>query len=274
MDFSKLDFQIGKDFSDKVRSLLGSHVTPGGKSKELVFHLLVSFSRNRFRLTGDSVGICLQAVLGGEASAFEVFHLDDQIFRFSVCSKQVGLMVLGLNPIACEWFKLGFFLLTDSGLKKALVFAKLDSGPSFSWESSRSKGVAKKSFAQIASARNHPLIGANCTPLVPQKSSRSVFDRLRFPRRSVFDRLRFANSSKQFESGSSQKATSVLGSSGPPSSKPDTVTCFGYYGKRAPASNHLQDAGSKPVICWHYHQRGHIKRSVNLSRGCLGFSSL
>jgi hypothetical protein len=117
--------------------------------------------------------------------AFEVYHLDDQIFRFSVCSKQVGLMVLRLNSFVCEWFKLGFFLLNDSSFKKALVFAKLDSGPSFSWESSRSKGVAKKSFAQIASARNHPLTGANCTPLGPQKSSRSVFDRLQFPRFST-----------------------------------------------------------------------------------------
>jgi hypothetical protein len=140
-------------------------------------------------------------------------------------------MVLRLNSFACEWFKLGFVLLNDFGFKKALVFAKLDSGPSFSWESSRSKGVAKKSFAQVASARYHPLTGANCTPLGPQKSSRLVFDRLHFPRRSVFDRLSFANSSKQFESGSSQKAASVLGSNGPPSTKPDTVTGLGYYGK-------------------------------------------
>jgi hypothetical protein len=198
MDFSKFNFQIGKDFSAKVRSLIGSQVPPSGDPAGLVFHLLVSFSRNRFRLTEDSVDTCLKSVLGGNSSDdFEVFHLEEQIFRFAVSSKQVGLMVIKLNSVACDWFKLGFFLLNDGGFKKALAFAKSDSGPSYPWKVSDSRSSRNRPFAHVASTSIHPLSGANCTPLGPlnrfrpdhpsaQRSSRSVFSRLQFPRQSVF----------------------------------------------------------------------------------------
>jgi hypothetical protein len=268
MDFSKLDFRIGKDFSSKVLETLGSQVSAHGKPAGQVFHLLVSFSRNRFRLTEDSVGICLQSILGGTAEDFDPFLLEDQIFRFAVASKQVGFMILELVSFSCEWFKLGFFLLNDGGFHKALAFAKSDSGPSYSWERS---GFMKlhHSYAQAASSSSHPLTGANCIPLGPRErrhhssiekaKSSSVFDRLHFPRRSLFDRIQFqssGNCKNNFESEKGQRATSAPGLGGPAFSRPDTVAGFHNYGAKVSSPNHLRSPGSNIFRCWFCNQTG------------------
>lgn len=134
MDFSKLNFQIGKDFSSKVHKLFGLPINSAGKPAGNSFLLLVSFSRKRFRLSDDSVVICLQSVLEGIAKDFAVFQLEEQIFRIAVSFKQVGFLTLNLNDVACEFFKLHFFLCNDLGFWKALLFAISNSGPSFPWE--------------------------------------------------------------------------------------------------------------------------------------------
>jgi hypothetical protein len=139
MDFSRFDFSKGKAFSAKVAGALGSKVCSSDVPLDCGFFLLVSFSRNRFRLTEESVNICLQSILGGQASDFRPFLMEDQIFKFSVSSKKVAFMVLALSPVVEDLFKLAFFLCNDSGFNLALRFAKADSGPSFSWEPVRKK---------------------------------------------------------------------------------------------------------------------------------------
>jgi hypothetical protein len=167
MDLSRLDFSKGKDFSSKVAGALGSKVCNTDVPLDCGFFLLVSFSRNRFRLTEESVSICLQSVLGGQASDFRPFLMEDQIFKFSVSSKSVAFMVLALSPVAEDLFKLAFFLCNDSGFHHALRFAKIDSGPSFSWEPARKKKSevsSKRSlsahFVHLKSPRPSQLIGA------------------------------------------------------------------------------------------------------------------
>jgi hypothetical protein len=125
MELPLLDQQFGRDFSAKVRNLFGVPVSHGGSS----FYLLVSFSRFRFRLSPESVEHCLVSILGGTSKNFAAFQLEDQIFRFSVSSKQVGFLVLRLESFACDSFKLAFHLFNDSGLIAARVFTKSDSGP-------------------------------------------------------------------------------------------------------------------------------------------------
>nr|TKW15585.1 hypothetical protein SEVIR_5G247400v2 [Setaria viridis] len=115
MDFSKLNFQIGKDFSSKVHKLFGLPINSAGKPAGNGFLLLVSFSRKRSRLSDDSVVICLQSVLEGIAKDFAVFQLEEQIFRIAVSFKQVGFLTLNLNDVAREFFKLHFFLCNDLG---------------------------------------------------------------------------------------------------------------------------------------------------------------
>jgi hypothetical protein len=139
MDFSRFDFSKGKVFSAKVAGALGSKVCSSDVPLDCGFFLLVSFSRNRFRLTEESVSICLQSILGGQASDFRPFLMEDQIFKFSVSSKKAAFMVLALSPVVEDMFKLAFFLCNDSGFNLALRFAKIDSGPSFSWEPVRKK---------------------------------------------------------------------------------------------------------------------------------------
>jgi hypothetical protein len=92
MDLSKLNFDMGKVFSSKVLNSLGVQVSPSVQTGR-VFFLLVSFSRNRFRLSEESFGFCLQSVLGGSALDFAVLQLEEQIFRFYVTSNHVSFMV-------------------------------------------------------------------------------------------------------------------------------------------------------------------------------------
>jgi hypothetical protein len=166
MDLSKLDFNKGMAFSSKVAGALGSKVCNSGMPLDCGFFLLVSFSRNRFRLTEELVSICLQSVLGGQASDFEPFLMEEQIFQFSISSKNVAFMVLALSPVAEDLFKLAFFLYNDSGFHHALRFAKIDSGPSFSWELARKKKSAVSSrrssnahFGLLRSSRSSQLNG-------------------------------------------------------------------------------------------------------------------
>lgn len=66
MDFSKFNYELGKAFSQSVLSTLGSQVNFDGKLAGQGFHLLASFSRNRFRLSEESVNTCLLSVLGAK----------------------------------------------------------------------------------------------------------------------------------------------------------------------------------------------------------------
>lgn len=178
MDFSKFDFALGKAFSKKVFDLCKFNVNSDGTPASEGFSLLVSFSRNRFRLTEDSsVNICLQSVLGGKAHLFKAEQMEDQIFKLKVSSHHVGFLIYELGSLPCEWFNLAFFLYNDGGFHKALSFAKKDSSPSFTWESPKSRS-SKGSYA-YAVKNNHvavhndrpfnqsfpPLSGANAVSI-------------------------------------------------------------------------------------------------------------
>lgn len=66
---------------------------------------------------------------GGKAHLFLVEQLEDQIFKFSVSSRNVGFMVINQSSVICELFGLSFFLLNDIVFSKALKFAKKVQGP-------------------------------------------------------------------------------------------------------------------------------------------------
>jgi hypothetical protein len=290
MDTSKLNFDIGKVFSSKVFDVLGSWVTPNGKPAGRDFFLLVSFSRNRFRLTEDSVGLCLQSVLGGNAFDFNSLKLEDQIFRFTVSSKKVGLLILELSQVAEKFFKLAFFLCNDSGFQRALRFAKMDSGPSFSWEPAYAK-KSKSSYVEVVKANCSPLTGANSVPM-GTKSSRStgllqanelmqkgkgtasVFSRLHFPHRSVFERLsspdRFQNSNRS----NSQRASSAGGSKGPHFSRPDTAPLKGNISGSSASPNYSKVDRVLGIKCWHCKSWGHSLKSCNSRRNLQKFISM
>lgn len=162
MDPASLDPSHGTSFSNEVCSIFGLLVcsqTPDDASR---FWLVVAFSRSRFRLTEESVGLILQSVLGGSAKLFSVVGIEDQIFKLTVLNRRVGLHVYALKSHSCEFFRLFFHLWNENGLSKARIAARIDSGPSFDWVHPKSK----KSFAEAV------ISGAS--------SSKSVFSRLNF----------------------------------------------------------------------------------------------
>lgn len=133
-DSLNLDCRPGLAFSAKASDLLGTSVIPVRNSGHSAFRLLVSFSRNSFRLSIAPVGACFQAILERDASGFHISQLGHQVFRFSLHSKHVGFLCLDLRSHSCTLFELGFFPLNDSGFSRAMGFSKKDSGPSFHWE--------------------------------------------------------------------------------------------------------------------------------------------
>ena len=74
------------------------------------FLLIVSFGHCKWCLSSGSVGFLLQAVIGGFAASFNVVQLSDRVFRFSVCSKKVGIIIYNLRLFECDEFKLFFHL--------------------------------------------------------------------------------------------------------------------------------------------------------------------
>lgn len=79
------------------------------------FFLVVSFARSAIGLDSDSVALILQSVLGGKASDFRVVFQTSWIYRFSISSKHVGLIIRRLDKHVCKEFALFFSLWRDGG---------------------------------------------------------------------------------------------------------------------------------------------------------------
>lgn len=168
----------GLAFAAKVRDFLGSQVVLPLSSKSRGFSLVVAFSRNNFRLTPASVGLCLQAILGGQANGFLVSQISQQVFRFFLSSKHVGFLCLDLKDFSCDGFNLGFFFDNVSGLAQASSFARKDSGPANHWELVRPR-KGKAVFHQVEDpSTNHNNSMSGRSALVPN-SSRMDFDHSR-----------------------------------------------------------------------------------------------
>jgi len=74
------------------------------------FHLVVAFGFCKFKLSQHSVDLILQATIGGNASLFKVSTLSDRVFKFSVASKEVGLIIRRLISFECDLYKIFFHL--------------------------------------------------------------------------------------------------------------------------------------------------------------------
>ncbi|CAO2150915.1 unnamed protein product [Urochloa humidicola] len=112
---SCLDFDPGLTFQRLVRDRFSCPVSFSPTPSSSEFWLVCSFGRSALRLNVDSVGLILQAVLGGIDRDFRVFHLSGWMFRFSVFSKDVGLMVYRLNKFLCQHFSIFFALWGNGG---------------------------------------------------------------------------------------------------------------------------------------------------------------
>jgi hypothetical protein len=77
------------------------------------FFLLVSEGRCKFQLSEITVGLLLQAILGGVAAYFRPQRILDRVFKFLVPSKNVGFHVYKLRSFSCAQYQL-FFNLWES----------------------------------------------------------------------------------------------------------------------------------------------------------------
>lgn len=110
---SSLDFQPRLHFEALTHDRFGSLSSTSSFDDAGDFFLLTSFGHSTFRLDEDVVSLILRLVLGGVARDFCVVHQAEWMFRFSVVSKSVGLMIHRLEKVICKSFAIFFTLWRD-----------------------------------------------------------------------------------------------------------------------------------------------------------------
>ena len=163
MDSSILDFSPGIAFSNKVPSLLGAPVISPFPDDEHSFWLIVSVARSKLKINEKNVGLILQSILGGVASEFAVVEIQDWMFKFTVFSRDAGLMVYKLGVVTNPTCKLAFNLWNERGMHLAnsfIVDATCTHHPCVQVLSKKDKC----SYADVAK-NSPPLSGANAIPL-------------------------------------------------------------------------------------------------------------
>jgi len=153
----------------------GLSVTSSGVSSS-VFFLVASFGRCKFCLCPLSVGLLLQATIGGVAWDFSVLQLGPRVFRFSVSSKVVGFHIFKLVSFECSCYKVFFHLWGNGGPRWDLELAVFNREEAASWVSVKGsiQRLNHKSFADAV--KSGILMGANSLPI-----RQSVFKRIVFP---------------------------------------------------------------------------------------------
>jgi hypothetical protein len=95
-----LSFAPGVVFMNETARSLGLPISRQA-SDSASFALVVAFGRCKFRLDPCSVGLILQATIGGSAPYFRVSQLADRMFKFFVASRRVGFLVINLRSFSC-----------------------------------------------------------------------------------------------------------------------------------------------------------------------------
>lgn len=112
---SDLDFTPGLEFQRLVHRLHDSPVSFSSSPTSKEFFLVASFGRCAIRLNPDSAALIIQSCLGGLAKDFRVVHLSGFMFRFSVDSKVIGIMIARMWNFSCPLFAIFFALWGNNG---------------------------------------------------------------------------------------------------------------------------------------------------------------
>lgn len=198
-----LSFTPGKLILGDAMRILDQPITRPASDSES-FALVVAFGRCKFRLDPCSVGVILQATIGGSAPLFRVSQLAPRTFKFFVASKDVGFFIVNIRSFSCEQYLLTFHLWRKGGPDWRRKFKLFLAEEERSWQltskrrpSTNTSGHVQTalSFADVVrsgrasdSGIAPPLTGANIVPL-PQK--RVVFRHLQPPVADVCPKPRF-----------------------------------------------------------------------------------
>jgi hypothetical protein len=136
--FRGLDFSHGINFAKDILSKFNKEVHPRARSGSFI--MVVSFGRASFKLEDDSVGIALEAVLGGFCGQLKASLIRYRVFSFCVSCKDVGFHILKLRKFSCEKFKC-FFHLWGRG------------GPNWKWEFQRWQKECDEEWTMVSPSR-------------------------------------------------------------------------------------------------------------------------
>jgi hypothetical protein len=103
-----LDFSPGKSFAKLIHRRFFSSVHSSIDTAH--FTLVVSFGHANFCLSEESVGIALEAAIGGYCGHLKVSLLHERVYSFVVSSKQVGFEIIKKRFYSCQQFKCYFNL--------------------------------------------------------------------------------------------------------------------------------------------------------------------
>lgn len=159
MDLPGLSFSTGLLVQEKIEKELKLPISNPALGRDSFF-LVAAFGRCKFQLSVASVGLILQATIGGVATDFRVFQLSDCVFRFTVSSKTVGFYIYNLFSFQCKLYKLFFHMWGNGGPNWHREFQLFLDEEECSWEKSAPRGQQKKSFAEVV--KSTPFIGCQC----------------------------------------------------------------------------------------------------------------
>lgn len=228
-------FQLGCLFKRRLRRNSGCRSPTLLWAGILSSWLLLLVGAN-FELSVASVGLILQATIGGAATDFRVCQLSDRVFRFTVSSEPVGFYIYNLFSFECKLYKLFFHLWGNGGPNWHFEFQLFLDEEERSWEKSAPRGQQKKSFAEVV--KSTPLSGANAVPV---------------GRRSVFTRIRQPSSSHSGIHAHSTAACSAAGRPAPEkTSHSQSVQISSSnlnFCSRCLSSDHLRNRCARPIRC-------------------------
>jgi hypothetical protein len=103
-----LDFSQGTSMARDIKKWFNCPVHPTDNSPG--FSLVVSFGRSTFHLTEDTVGLALEAAIGGYCGMLKVSSLRERVFSFLVVNQHVGFHIVQSQVFECKNFKCYFHL--------------------------------------------------------------------------------------------------------------------------------------------------------------------
>jgi hypothetical protein len=157
-----LCFDPRVNFGRLVAQRFSCPVSPPSSTSASPFLLVASFGRSAIRLNEDSIGLLLQAAIGGKAHDFNVIHLSSSMFHFSVSCKDVGFMVYNLKSFVCKEFAVYFFISGRGGPNWRRDHALWCLEQEAKWTLVGSK--SKKSFADVVHS-SLPKLGSYPSPV-------------------------------------------------------------------------------------------------------------
>jgi hypothetical protein len=165
MDPPDLNFQLGLGVQSAIRHPLGEPVNFFPIKGLREFSLVVSVGHCKFCLNDHSVGLILQATLGGTADDFRPEQLSDHVSRFVVASKNVGFHIYKLRSFVCEQYHILFLLWGNGGPNWVQEFHNFLDEEEHRWTLvHHKKSEARKSYSDVVKG-SHLLSGANRGPV-------------------------------------------------------------------------------------------------------------